>query len=204
MPWKLINEDPESNVAIKLKIRESDMPKEEEWSKFFDPEVALRLMGLSSTVEDVADFGCGYGTFTIPAAKIISGKIYAFDIEPEMIETVKRKAKILNLGNVRAIVRDFMLEGSGLMDGSVDHVFLFNILHLEKPEALLHESYRILKLGGKVGIIHWNYDSTTPRGPPMAIRPRPEQCRCWAESVGFVFEQEFDLKPYHYGLVLKK
>lgn len=191
-------------MEIKLKIRESDMPKEEDWSKFFDPEVALRLMGLSSMVEDVADFGCGYGTFTIPAAKIISGKIYAFDIEPEMIETVKRKAKMLNLGNVRAIVRDFMLEGSGLMDGRIDYVFLFNILNLEKPEALLYESYRILKHGGKVGIIHWNYDAKTPRGPPMDIRPRPEQCRAWAESVGFVFEERLNLKPYHYGLVLRK
>jgi ubiquinone/menaquinone biosynthesis C-methylase UbiE len=153
---------------------------------------------------DVADFGCGYGTFTIPAAKIISGKIYAFDIEPEMIESVKRKAKTLNLENVDAIIRDFMLEGSGLRDVSVDYVFLFNVLHLEKPELLLNESYRILKLGGKVGIIHWNYDPTTPRGPPMAIRPRPAQCRRWAESAGFIFEQEFDLKPYHYGFVLSK
>jgi ubiquinone/menaquinone biosynthesis C-methylase UbiE len=187
-----------------LRIRESDMPKEEEWAQFFDPSHALNLLGLNDGIVDVADFGCGYGTFTIPAARIISGKIYAFDIEPEMIKVVKRKAETLNLGNVKAVVRDFISEGSRLMDWSVDYVFLFNILHLEKPEALLHESYRILKLGGKVGIIHWNYDSTTPRGPPMAIRPRPEQCRCWAESVGFVFEQEFDLKPYHYGLVLKK
>ena len=189
---------------LQLKIRESDMPEEEEWNKFFDPAKALKLLGLNSSVEDVADFGCGYGTFTIPAAKIIAGKIFALDIEPEMIEIVQRKAKTLNLGNVKAIVRDFMSEGSGLRDASVDYVFLFNVLHLEKPETLLNESYRILKHGGKVGIIHWNYDSTTPRGPPMAIRPRPEQCRRWAESVGFIFEQKFDLKPYHYGLVLHK
>ncbi len=189
---------------MQLKIRESDMPKEEEWSEFFDPEEVLSEMGLNSNIEDVADFGCGYGTFTVPAARIISGKIYAFDIEPEMINIVKRKVKMLNLGNVEAIVRDFMSEGSGLKDASVDYVFLFNVLHLEKPEALLQESYRILKSGGKVGIIHWNYDSATPRGPPMAIRPRPEQCRSWAESVGFIFDQELDLKPYHYGLVLIK
>ena len=47
----------------------------------------------------------------------------------------------------------------GLRNASVDYVFLFNILHGEKPEQLLKESYRILKLGGKVGIIHWNYDA---------------------------------------------
>jgi SAM-dependent methyltransferase len=187
-----------------LKIRESGMPKEEEWNKFFDPIEALKLLGLSSSVVNVADFGCGYGTFTIPAAQIISGKIYAFDIEPEMTKVVERKAKNLNLGNVKAIVRDFVTKGSGLEDESVDYVFLFNILHFEKPESLLKESYRILKPDGKVGIIHWNYDPTTPRGPPMTIRPRPEQCRRWAESVGFIFEQKFDLKPYHYGLVLHK
>lgn len=187
-----------------MKIRESGMPKEEEWSTFFDPEEALRLMGLNSKVGDVADFGCGYGTFTVPAARIISGKIYAFDIEPEMIKAIERKAKALNLGNVEAILRDFVSEGSGLKDASVDYVFLFNVLHVEKPEQLLKESYRILKFGGKVGIIHWNYDAKTPRGPPMDIRPRLEQCRSWAESVGFIFEQKFDLKPYHYGLVLRK
>jgi ubiquinone/menaquinone biosynthesis C-methylase UbiE len=187
-----------------LKIRESGMPTEEDWNKYFDPVKTLMVLGLNSSVVDVADFGCGYGTFTIPAAKIISGKIYAFDIDPEMVEAVKRKAKKLNLVNLKAVVRDFMSEGSGLKDLSVDYVFLFNILHLENPESLLNESYRILKLGGRIGIIHWNYDPATPRGPPMNIRPRPEQLRCWAESVGFIFQKRFDLKPYHYGLVLRK
>ena len=180
------------------------MPKEEEWNAFFDPNKVLKLLGLNSSVVDVADFGCGYGTFAIPAARMIAGKIYAFDIEPEMIEAVVRKAKALSLANVEAILRDFMSKGSGLKDASVDYVFLFNVLHVEKPEQLLKESYRILKFGGKVGIVHWNYDATTPAGPPMGIRPRPEQCKRWAESVGFIFEKKLDLKPYHYGLVLRK
>jgi ubiquinone/menaquinone biosynthesis C-methylase UbiE len=187
-----------------MKIRESSMPKEEEWTEFFDSNKVLKLLGVSSSVVDVADFGCGYGTFTIPAARIIAGKIYAFDIEPEMIKTVERKAKTLSLCNVKVILRDFLSQGSGLKDGSVDYVFLFNILHLEKPELLLKESFRILKVGGRVGIIHWNYDPTTPRGPPMDIRPKPEQCKRWAESVGFIFEKKLDLKLYHYGLVLRK
>jgi ubiquinone/menaquinone biosynthesis C-methylase UbiE len=187
-----------------LKIRESDMSKEAEWKHFFDPVQVLNQLGLNHQVVNVADFGCGYGTFTIPAAKIIAGKIYAFDIEPEMVKEVKIKAETLKLDNVEVLLRDFISQGSELGDTSVDYVFLFNILHFEKPETLLSESYRILKHGGKVGIVHWNYDPTTPRGPPMAIRPRPEQCRRWTESVGVIFEQKFDLKPYHYGLVLHK
>jgi ubiquinone/menaquinone biosynthesis C-methylase UbiE len=81
---------------------------------------------------------------------------------------------------------------------------LFNILHAEKPEELLKEAYRILKPEGKLGIIHWNYDPETPRGPPMTIRPKPEQCVKWATKVGFKFEHRHDLKPYHYGLVFSK
>ena len=187
-----------------MRIRDSEMPPEETWAKYFKPGETLQQFGLSHGVKDVADFGCGYRIFTTPAAQIISGKIYALDIEPEMIRTIERKARELGLNNVEAVLRDFVQEGSGLRDSSVDFVFLFNILHLEKPEQLLKESYRILKIGGKIGIIHWNYDAKTPRGPPMNIRPRPGQCRSWAESVGFIFEQKFDLKPYHYGLVLRK
>ena len=97
-----------------------------------------------------------------------------------------------------------MEEGTGLPDKSVDYVMLFNILHLEKPIALLDEAYRILKESGKLGIIHWNYDPKTPRGPSMDIRPKPEQCVKWSESVGFYGPIQYDLKPYHYGIVLRK
>ena len=33
------------------------MPKEEEWSEFFDPNKILELLGVNSTIEDVVDFG---------------------------------------------------------------------------------------------------------------------------------------------------
>ena len=187
-----------------MRIRDSDLPTEEEWAKFFNPNRTLKLLGVNYRIKDVADFGCGYGTFTIPAAQMISGKIYALDIEPEMVRTVDRKAKEFNLNNVVAILRDFMSEGSGLKDLSVDFVFLFNILHAENPVYLLREAHRILTPGGKAGIIHWNYDETILDGPSMDIRPKPEQCRHWAESAGFHFEKQLDLKPYHYGIVMKK
>ncbi len=38
----------------------------------------------------------------------------------------------------------------------------------------------------------------------MNIRPKPEDCLKWAESVGFANAMMFDLKPYHYGIVLTK
>ena len=111
----------------------------------------------------MADFGSGYGTFTIAVAELISGKIYALDIAPSMIRIVEKKAKERSLNNVVLILRDFISKGSGLSASSVDFVMLFNILHLEKPTILLKEAYRVLKPIGNVGIIHWNYDPKTPK-----------------------------------------
>ncbi len=187
-----------------MKIRESGMPEREMWEKFFDPVKILVTLGINSQTGDVAEFGCGYGTFTIPAAKVIKGKIYAFDIEPDMIRVTDKETQKNGLNNVQTVLRDFIVDGSGLLDGSMDYVMLFNILHLEKPMILINEAKRILRGGGKLGIIHWNYDPTTPRGPSMNIRPKLEDCIRWAESAGFSGTIRHDLKPYHFGIVSVK
>ncbi len=65
---------------------------------------------------------------------------------------------------------------SGMPDGSVHYVMLFNILHAESP-----------------------------RGPSMEIRPRPGQCRAWAEDVGFrPLGGIVQWPPYHYGMVFER
>jgi SAM-dependent methyltransferase len=187
-----------------MKTRESGMPDEALWAAFFAPEEALARLGLPRDCRDVVDFGCGYGTFTIPAARIVRGIVHALDIEPEMAAATMAKAKAAGLANVQARQRDFVVEGTGLPDASVDYAMLFNILHAEEPLTLLREALRVLSRGGRLGIMHWNYDPTTPRGPSMTIRPQPEKCRAWAEQAGFRLAgpERIDLPPYHYGLVM--
>jgi SAM-dependent methyltransferase len=189
-----------------MKVRDSGMPEEGWWSTFFDPEEVLRIFGLDQQVKDVVEFGCGYGTFTLPAARLISGTLYALDIEPELIELVGEKCMREGLGNVRLLLRDFVTAGTGLPDGSMDAALLFNILHHEEPVALLKEAFRVLRPGGIAAVVHWNYDPATPRGPALEIRPRPEQCIAWGREAGLAFDERerFDLKPYHYGLLFRK
>ncbi len=189
-----------------MKTRESGMPDESMWSSFFSPEQTLAKLGLTGSCRDVVDLGCGYGTFSIPAARLVRSTVHALDIEAEMVEATARKAAEAGLNNVRVKRLDFVADGTGLPYGSVDYVMLFNILHCEQPEVLLHEAWRVLSPGGRLGIMHWNYDPTTPRGPSMDIRPRPEQCREWAERVGSRLQvpDKIDLPPYHYGWVMEK
>jgi len=182
------------------------MPEEEMWQSFFKLGEVLRKLLLTETCRDVVDFGCGYGTFTIPAARIVRGQVFAFDIEADMVEVTRRKAKAEGLRNVDVRLRDFAAEGTGLPRASVQYAMLFNILHAEEPLVLLREARRVLEGGGLLAIMHWNCDPATPRGPSMSIRPRPEQCRAWAVEAGFkpMPSGKIDLPPYHYGMVFRR
>ena len=104
-------------------------------------------------------------------------------------------------------MRDFVAQGTGLPDSGMDHAMVYNLLHLDDPVRLLKEAFRILRPGGVLSIMHWKYDPATPRGPAMDMRPRPEQCRAWAEAAGFCFLRNQDLSEccqYHYGLLLTR
>ena len=111
----------------------------------------------------------------------------------------------MGLANVCAIETDLLVNGAGLPTSSVDYVMLFNILHAEEVMELLREARRVLRPDGTLGIIHWIHDERTPRGPPLSIRPRPEQCAEWTADAGFqLFGPPIELPPYHYGLVVRK
>lgn len=186
-----------------MRVRESGMPSRDLWESFFEPAAILGRLGLDASVGDVVEFGCGYGTFALPAAKIVSGTVHALDLDPAMLAVARERAASAGLRNIRFWQRDFLAEGSGLPDESVDFAMLFNILHGEEPLSLLREAYRNLVKHGRLGIIHWNYDEDTPRGPPMNVRPKPEQCHQWALDAGFTAASGIlDLPPYHYGMVM--
>jgi SAM-dependent methyltransferase len=182
-----------------MKTRESGMPPEETWHGFFQPETILAQLGLTTDCQCVVDFGCGYGTFSIPAAKTVQGVVHALDLDPEMIAATR--AKVTGLPNVKVWQRDFVEAGCGLPEGAADYVMLFNILHAVEADTLLSEARRVLRKGGKLGVMHWNYDPETPRGPGMDIRLRPEQCVEIVRQAGFLVGELVDLPPYHYGFV---
>jgi len=180
------------------------MPDETLWETSFSPEEILRMLGLDRSVRDAVEFGCAYGTFTIPAAKIVSGTLSAIETDQEMIGRVREKAKLAEARNIRCLLRDFITEGSGLGTGSVDYAMLCNVLPDMWPERLIREAFRIVRPGGRIGIIHWYYESRTMRGTFVETGLRPGQVRQWADEAGFRLLRSCDLRPYHYGFVLEK
>ncbi len=191
-----------------MRGRESGMPEEADWASFFDAEATIETMfGADGVAGDLVEFGCGYGTFTVPAAVRTRGIVTALDIDPLMVSRVRQKVMDQALSNVRAAVRDFVAQGTGLADGSQAHAMIFNLLHLEQPVALLREAYRVLRNGGRLSVIHWRGDIPTPRGPSPAIRPTPDQCRSWMAESGLSDIESVDLKlccPFHFGLIARR
>lgn len=178
-----------------MKIRDSGMPDEAYWESLFDVPLVLSRFDIRR-FHDVAELGCGYGTFSIPIAQIISGTLYTFDVDPAMIVRTRQRAAGLP---VICEQRDVMESGFGI---HADAVLLFNILHCERPVELLRHARSALHPEGELLVIHWRHGET-PRGPTLDIRPRPEQVIGWANEVGLrAIGDVIDLPPWHFGVRL--
>lgn len=177
------------------------MPDEAYWESLFDVPLILDRLAIDSAVRDVVELGCGYGTFTLQVARRISGTLFTFDLEPEMVLRTRQRLREAGIINVVVHQRDVEEAGYSLPEESVDGALLFNILHGENPVDVLKKTATLVRPGGWLWAIHWRYDPTTPRGPSMSIRPRPGQIARWAESTRILLRESgpIDLPPWHYG-----
>ena len=101
----------------------------------------------------VLDFGCGPGRLTIPIAKQIglSGTVTAFDIQPAMLERVRVKANLENLGNIE-FVHGAAGEGK-LGNNQYDRVLLVTVLgEIPDKKIFAKEIIDSLKSGGLLSV----------------------------------------------------
>ena len=102
----------------------------------------------------VLEYGCGIGSYTIPAAQIVGdeGSVYALDIHPLAIASVNKRSTREKLTNIKTILSD---RDTGLPDESVDVILLYDTFHLvQDKQSLLEELHLILKPGGFLSADH--------------------------------------------------
>ncbi|MBN2234686.1 MAG: class I SAM-dependent methyltransferase, partial [Opitutales bacterium] len=186
-----------------MKTRESGMPDQAWWESFFDGDAVMKLLlGTNGCDGDTVEFGSGYGTFSIPAARLTKGTLHALDIEPALVEDLRHRSASLGIDNINPTTRDFVTHGTGLPSQSQSHAMIYNLLHMENPVILLKEALRVLRNGGTLSVMHWRSDIATPRGPSLDIRPSPTQCAEWIGEAGFRQIQPVDIAeacPYHFA-----
>ena len=119
---------------------------------------ALKKAGIKRG-RTVLDFGCGSGTYTIPAAKIVGkeGKVYALDKDKKVLDELMQKAESARLENIKRIDTsgEFKIP---LDDESVDIALLYDVFHsyyfsqMADRRKLLKEVYRISKRDALISV----------------------------------------------------
>ncbi len=126
---------------------------------FFAPSAVSRHLSKVPLKEGmtVVDYACGPGRYTIPIAEGVGpkGKVFAVDIQPVAIETVKKKAAAKGLANIETVLVDSF--NTGIAGSSADIVLMVDMIHMVADRAsLLREAHRLLKPDGQlfVGVEH--------------------------------------------------
>jgi SAM-dependent methyltransferase len=140
-------------------------PDREVWQR---PEQIMDVLGIAEG-SVVADLGAASGWFTIRLARRVTprGFVYAEDIQPQMIEVIKRRLPRENLSNVKAFLGD--TDNPKLPPNALDAILIVDAYHeMEQPIALLRNAARSLKDDppGRIGIVGFNLAGGGP-GPPM-------------------------------------
>lgn len=173
--------------------------------KFLSPANIVAQAGVSSG-QIVADFGCGSGYYTVPAAQIVgsNGRVYAVDIMADKLAVAQSTAMHSGCKNVTVVQADLEKPIKDIAEGSCDVVVISNILHLAKDrESVIRNAYSILKTGGKLVTVEWKNEKT-PLGPPLGARISPEELSTILNSLGFRKEREVNADSFHYCLVFVK
>jgi len=128
-----------------------------EWIKH-DGITFLRKIGIKKGFI-VADFGCGYGHYTIPAAKIVSteGKVYAIEKEKNTLKKLMQTAEGEGLSDIIIPISPEQENPLKINIGDeiVDFALIYDVLHyLSKNERkeIFREINRILKNGGILSV----------------------------------------------------
>ena len=186
-----------------------DMTTQEFIQRLLDPQRAakldtLRILSFSEIGhrDRVADIGCGPGYFTVPLAKaLVDGKLYALDIDGEMLDACRQRVAQARLGNVEILESaefDFPLEA-----GSLDGIFLAFVIQQspDKPR-FLHATRQLLRSRGWGTILEW-YKKETPTGPPLERRVDPQEMEELVKTAGFRYRGWRDLNGEQYMMTLR-
>ena len=172
-----------------------------ERAETLDPLVILSFCPINLH-DTVADIGCGPGYFTLPLAKtLVNGKLYALDIDDEMLAACRDRVAQARMGNVEVLKCsefEFPLEPS-----TVDGAFLAFVVQAspDKPR-FLRQVRDLIRPRGWCTVLEW-YRKETEYGPPLERRIEPDELEKVAQSAGFRSRGWRDLNGDNYMMTLR-
>jgi SAM-dependent methyltransferase len=173
-----------------------DDPDRDAWQK---PHEVIGALALKPDAV-VADVGAGTGYFSVRLANMLKkGRVYAVDIEPDMVKYLGERAKREHLANMIAVAGE---PGDPRLPGKADLVLFVDVYHhIDGREGYFRKLRSALKPGGRIAIIDFRLDS--PEGPPKAARIAPERVKAELAQAGYALAAEHGFLPRQYFLVFR-
>jgi len=210
-PWTLLllaaaaaaqvehQQHPPRDAGEYMKVLED--PKRDAWQLPHQVIMALEI----KPGEVIADLGAGSGYFTRRLAKEVfpSGRVYAVDIQPEMIDLLTRNVEKAGLTNVVPVL------GTGddpkLPKDSLDWILLVDVYHeLQQPKAMLARMREALQPSGRVALVEYRLEGTTALHIREAHRMSPKQVLAEWEPAGFRLVKRHEFLPTQHFFVFEK
>jgi cyclopropane fatty-acyl-phospholipid synthase-like methyltransferase len=171
-----------------------DDPKRDHWQK---PQEVIDVLALKPDAV-VADIGAGTGYFSVRLARALkSGKVYAIDLEPDMVKHLAARAKRDQLANMLAVQA---AGDDARLPERVDLALLVDTYHhIDDRRRYFARLKDSLKAGGRVAIIDFTLDSDI--GPPPRARVSPERVKSELAGAGYRLTEEHTFLENQYFLV---
>ena len=172
--------------------------REEEPSK----AIAALKIGAGQTV---ADIGAGSGYYTVRLAEAVgpTGRVFATDIQPEMLALLRKRLAGRNDGGRNVQLVQGTPTESKLPDGAIDLALMVDVYHeLAEPQVFLRSLKRALKNDGRLVLIEFRKESEwvpIREEHKMSVR----DARIELEAEGFTFDRVIDVLPWQHILIFR-
>ena len=167
------------------------------------PDLLLGALALKAGMR-VADIGAGTGYYSWRMAERVgpSGRIYAVDVQPEMLALLTRemdKRKVVNVTGVLGSTTDPRLPA-----GAIDLVLMVDVYHeFDRPREMLDALVRALKPGGRVVFVEYRAED-----PAVPIKPHHKmteaQVKREANAAGLVWKETIETLPWQHIVIFTR
>jgi ubiquinone/menaquinone biosynthesis C-methylase UbiE len=166
------------------------------------PSKAIKALGIRPG-QVVADVGAGSGYYTVRLAKQVgpNGRVYAADIQPEMIVHLQRRLERERIENVELV--QATETNPRLPDGRFDLILMVDVYHeLSRPQEVLRSLRSSLKPDGRLVLIEFRKESDwvpIREEHKMSVK----EARMELEAEGYRFDRVIDVLPWQHILVFR-
>ncbi|MBW8875504.1 MAG: class I SAM-dependent methyltransferase [Acidobacteria bacterium] len=186
---------PKREPANVMSYEHADWLEREGRAETEKPEMVIQAMEIREGMT-VAEIGAGTGFFSRRLAKAVgpSGKVYAEDIQPQMIDLLKKSSAKEGIANVTPVLGTET--DPKLPAGAVDRILLVDVYHeFQKPEPMLAAIRASLAPGGTVTLVEYRLEGETASHINVKHRMSVDQVLAEWTRAGFLLLNQIETLP---------